>query len=271
MLQPEEIIEDSTKKQLTEEIAVFRTALPFNHLIIDNFLREEIAIQLSSEFPAYDAKEWYIYSNPIEEKRAINNWNAYPPLTYQVLSFFNSSEFIRFMSDLVGNALFTDNGLHGGGWHMHGIGGNLNPHVDYSIHPKLKLQRKLNLILYLSREIQQEHGGHLGLWASDPATGKISVLSKEIFPKFNRAVIFDTTQNSWHGMSRPMQVPDNIFRKSLAVYYLQVPATDASPRARALYAPRENQRGDKEIEELIAARADLARSASVYRIKDSPK
>jgi len=32
---------------------------------------------------------------------------------------------------------------------MHAAGGNLNPHLDYSIHPKMGLQRKLNVIIYL--------------------------------------------------------------------------------------------------------------------------
>ena len=33
---------------------------------------------------------------------------------------------------------------------MHGTGGNLNVHKDYSVHPKLGLRRKLNLI-YISK------------------------------------------------------------------------------------------------------------------------
>jgi hypothetical protein len=49
--------------------------------------------------------------------------------------------------------LYPDPGLHGGGWHMHGAGGNLNPHLDYSIHPKSGLMRKLNIIIYLSNII----------------------------------------------------------------------------------------------------------------------
>ena len=35
---------------------------------------------------------------------------------------------------------------------MHKAGGNLAIHLDYSIHPKMNLQRKLNLILYLEED-----------------------------------------------------------------------------------------------------------------------
>lgn len=148
---------------------------------------------------------------------------------------------------------------------MHGPGGNLNPHFDYSIHPKVGLQRKVNVIIYLSSALKEEHGGHLGLWSHDAANDAPGDLIKVIQPKFNRAVIFDTTQNSWHGMCCPLTQPEGIFRKSLAVYYLTDPAAGVDRRQRALFAAREEQRGDKSIEELILRRADINSSSSVYR------
>jgi len=165
--------------------------------------------------------------------------------------------------------LYADHGLHGGGWHIHGPRGNLNPHFDYSIHPKAGLQRKLNIIIYLSKEFQpNSHGGHLGLWAHDPASNQPGALIKEVEPVFNRAVIFDTTQNSWHGMSRQLLQPEGIFRKSLAIYYLCEPAEDASRMGRALFAPRGNQKSDPEVEDLIKKRSDVEKSLDVYRTNE---
>ncbi len=244
----------------------FKSAQPFDHCVIDNFFQPEIADKLSGEFLPYESEKWFYYKNPIEDKKALNDWNVFPSLTYRAFTYLNSDAFLALLQESLGTEFFCDQGLHGGGWHMHGPGGNLNPHFDYSIHPKLKLQRRLNIIIYLSKELQPEtHGGHLGLWAHDGKANKPGPLVTEIAPQFNRAVLFDTTQNSWHGMSRGLTQPAGIFRKSMAVYYLCTPAADAADRGRALFAARPEQEGDERIEEIIRLRSQVNSSASVYK------
>ena len=169
------------------------------------------------------------------------------------------------ISKNVGVNLYQDPGLHGGGWHIHGPGGNLNPHLDYSIHPKVALQRKINIIIYLASDLMDVHGGHLGLWEHDLEDNAPGKLIERIQPKFNRAVIFDTTQNSWHGMCEPLVQPDGIYRKSLAIYYLTDPTNNADQRERALFAPREEQKGDQSVEQLIKTRANSKNFSSAYR------
>lgn len=251
---------------LERGLGTFRGTKPFDHCVIDNFFQEDVARQLSEEFLAFDSEKWFCYKNPIEDKKALNDWNAFPELTYRAFTFLNSPGFVRTLSETLATELFPDQGLHGGGWHMHGPGGNLNPHLDYSIHPKLKLERRVNIIVYLSRELQPaQHGGHLGLWEHDADRCRPGELAKEIEPIFNRAVIFDTTQNSWHGMSRPLVQPQGIHRKSLAVYYLCRPSPSAASRGRALFAARPEQLGDSRVEEIIRLRSDVSSSSSVYR------
>jgi hypothetical protein len=92
---------------------------------------------------------------------------------------------------------------------------------------------------------------------------------QEVQPIFNRAVLFDTTQNSWHGMSRPLTQPEGVYRKSLAVYYLTDPPTGADMRERALFAPRESQKGDEEISEIIRIRSDASNYSKAYRTDKS--
>jgi len=160
--------------------------------------------------------------------------------------------------------LYSDLRLNGAGWHIHKSGGKLNTHLDYSIHPKLGMQRKLNLIIYLSREWDTNWGG-LGLWGND-TPNEPGPLIKTIDFKFNRAVIFDTTQNSWHGLPDQITCPPNFFRRSIALYYLCTPSIDAIPRGKALFSPSEMQCGNKEIEELIILRSSQG-GAAVYRTK----
>lgn len=202
----------------------FRHNQPFDHCVVENFFDLKTAQGLENDFPKYEDKVWFEYNNPLEHKKALNDWNKYPPLTYQVFMMLNSSQMIKLLEKYVDVNLFPDMGLHGGGWHMHGTGGNLNPHFDYSIHPKCGLQRKLNIIVYLSKNLKpNKHKGHLDLWSHDHKTNQPNDLVKEVEPIFNRAIIFDTTQNSWHGMSQKLEVPKGIYRKSLAVYYLTEP------------------------------------------------
>lgn len=248
----------------------FQGANPFDYCVVDNFFTDEFASKVSEEFLGYESDKWFYYQNPIEDKKALNDWNAFPPSTYRAFFMLQSSDFVQLLSAAVGEVLYVDHGLHGGGWHMHGTGGNLNPHLDYSIHPKVGLQRKLNIIIYLSKELEpKSHGGHLGLWSHNPSANRPLNLEREIEPLFNRAVIFDTTQNSWHGMSRPLIQPPGIYRKSLAIYYLCKPEDNASQAGRALFAQRENQMNDPEIEKIIKLRSGVDTSSQVYKTKKS--
>jgi len=253
------------ESKLAEALTRFKGALPFDHVVVDDFFDEPVAGALSAQFLPYDSEKWFQYKNPLEDKKAINDWNVFPALTYRAFSYLNSRRFVDIIEAGLGLPLHADNGLHGGGWHIHHTGGNLNPHLDYSIHPKMGLQRKLNLIVYLSRELRPEHGGHLGMWQHGADGSTPGELANEVDPRFNRALLFDTTQNSWHGMSRPLSPPGDIFRKSFAVYYLCEPAKDADPRGRALYAAREEQKHDPEVERIIKLRAQVDSSSKVYR------
>lgn len=142
-----------------------------------------------------------------------------------------------------------------GGWHMHRSGGKLNTHIDYNIHPKLKLQRKMNIILYMNSNWQKDWGGEICFYNHDKEKNTVGRLSKKISPLFNRAVIFDTTQNSWHGLPNPIECPKSEYRKSLAIYYLTNPQKNADKRHKALFTPFGNQANDKDVIQLIKDRA----------------
>jgi len=236
---------------------------PFFHIIIDNFLPEHLAKALAKDFIDYKSDKWFCYKNKIEDKKLLSDWRQFPETTYQFFSFLNSPYVLEALNSITNTHLYPDPGLHGGGWHVHASGGKLNPHLDYSIHPTLHLQRKLNLILYLCEDWRDEYGGHFGLWGADAMGRPVSVV-KEVPMAFNRAVLFDTTQNSWHGMSREVKCPKGFLRKSLAVYYLQEPTTDADIRSRALFAPTESQKNDESVKNLIRMRSDDTLSKKVY-------
>lgn len=250
---------------LLRSLRNFGTNSPFDHCVVDDFFEIDVARQLEMDFPAYMNKRWMVYDNALEHKKALNSWESFPTCTYRAFCELYSDHMLSLLSTALEQPVFADHGLNGGGWHIHGTGGNLNPHLDYSIHPKTGLERVINIIIYLSQDLQAVHGGHFGLWQHDAAARAPGSLAREIEPKFNRAVLFNTTQNSWHGMSRPLSVPEGIYRKSLAIYYMRQPAPGADERGRALFAPRDAQKSDPAILDIIRLRSDVATSASVYR------
>lgn len=236
---------------------------PFNHIVIDDFFTKEVVDRLVEEFPAnYDASAWSThYNNPIENKKTCNQWDRFPEMTYQVFSYLCGSNFVQIVEQITArDRVFADIGLHGGGWHAHTTSGKLNIHLDYNIHPKLKLQRHYNLIVYVTPEWNNTWGGGLELWTHDPDNDGPLACHTLVENKFNRAVLFDTTQNSWHGLPEKLTCPWGIMRQSLAVYYLTEPAGWTDPRNRALFAPYKDQVNDAAVIELIKQRSQIPRS-----------
>lgn len=188
---------------------------PFDHWVIDDFLPHQLATSLSKDFIPYSSPVWVEYNTSHQVKKACSDWYHFPASIYSTIAWLNSHQFVNFLSQQFGISLSPDPGLHAGGCHIHDQGGQLGSHIDYQHHPKLQLQRAINLIIYLTESWQQHHGGHLGLYSGP------NQLVREILPKFNRAVMFRSDHRSWHGLCQPIQVPNGMYRKSVAIYYLQ--------------------------------------------------
>ncbi|NQY42728.1 MAG: 2OG-Fe(II) oxygenase [Legionellales bacterium] len=239
---------------------------PFDHIIIDDFCPIEIAKKLAAEFGNYEVDYEHKYSNSLEEKRTCNQWNLFPETTYSYFQCICSEEISRALSKKFNITIEADHGLHGGGRHIYSKMGNLNPHLDYAIHPKIGMERRLNAIYYLTDEYEEEDGGHLGLW-DNSSSEKPGSLIKEYAPLFNRLVVFNSSQNSWHGLSRIYSPSGDRFRKSLATYYVSEPRNAALANTRALFAPREEQLGDSKILEEIKLRVNEKNHKQAYITK----
>jgi hypothetical protein len=125
----------------------------YSHCVIDNFLDEDVADKIATEFFAHDSDLFNgNYNNQIELKRTCNIWDRFPASIYQLITYLNSTSFIDVLSNHTGHSrLYSDPGIHGGGLHSHPNGGKLNPHRDYSLHPKLDYSES---IIFLSMLLQ---------------------------------------------------------------------------------------------------------------------
>lgn len=226
---------------------------PFDHWVIDNFFDPNVAKQLEQDFYDFDDERWLTKNHTeFEQKRLSTHWDWYPKSIYSAFFYLCSQEFIQYLESITGiSGLIADYGLHAGGMHIHGAnGGRLNLHQDAELHPKLGLKRKLNIIIYLNSNWQESWGGSLELWSASSHDGQPDKRVKEISPMFNRAFIFDTTQNSWHGLPNEdaIRSPENEHRKSIALfYYLENDILDTDKRTRAIFAPTDWQKNDQEI------------------------
>ncbi|MDZ7845692.1 MAG: 2OG-Fe(II) oxygenase [Owenweeksia sp.] len=105
------------------------------------------------------------------------------------------------------------------GVHQGADGSYADVHVDVNMNSQAGLWRRVNLLLYLNKNWQEEYGGHLELWDKDTTT-----LRDKILPAHNRAIIFYTDDNSPHGVTK-VNVPEGETRKSFSAipdFYTEV-------------------------------------------------
>lgn len=214
----------------------YHQAKPFPHVVIDNFLPESVLDGVFNEFPKIDSINWQKFDAPEEKKLAAKQEQQMGDNTRLLLYQLNSSTLVNFLEALTGiDGIIPDPHFEGGGLHQIQRGGYLKMHVDFNRYSKLRLDRRLNLLIYLNKNWQEEYGGHLELWDKD-----MTQCEKKILPVFNRCVIFSTTDYSYHGHPDPLNCPDGQTRKSLALYYYSNgrPEQEVSPGHSTIFQAR---------------------------------
>lgn len=191
----------------------FLTGTPFQHVVIDNAFSDDLLNKVIDDFSQVRHNAAYADKTTLQ-KYTCDDWELFPPATYEFISYLNSGSFVAFLSDVTGiQELTSDPYLLGGGMHETLPGGFLKMHTDFNFHKRLKLDRRVNAIIYLNRDWQPSWGGELLL--ADPKTMKTVAVE----PIFNRLVIFNTNDHSFHGHPDAHTFPVGNSRKSIAMYY----------------------------------------------------
>ena len=206
----------------------YHEASPFSHAVFENFLVPLAAEKAAGEFPDLKSSEWIHYVHVNEKKFGKTDSQTFGPTLAAIVEELNSPRFLQFLKALTGiEGLFADSTLEGGGLHQSPKGGFLNIHADFTIHPHHRdWRRRVNVLVYLNKDWQENYGGHLELW--DKAM-KNQV--HKIAPLLNRCVIFNTDEDAYHGHPEPLTCPEGTTRKSIALYYFTKEATP--PRIRS--------------------------------------
>ena len=199
--------------------ARFRRREPFRHVVIDDFFAPAYCAQLLEQFPPFEQGNARNEAGELGNKSTVEKIRALGP-AYAALDDLVQS---RALLDLIGRItgisdLLYDPWYFGGGTHENRNGQDLDAHVDFNRHPVEKWHRRLNLIVYLNPEWNDAWGGSLELH-SDPRSPDDRVTT--ITPLYNRAVIFETTEWSWHAFPR-IALPagkESLTRRSIALYF----------------------------------------------------
>jgi len=219
----------------------FTHAQPFKHLMIDGFFEPSFAENLLAEFPSFNRNLATNEAGREGGKSVNTRIREISPAFQQLYETISSKPFLEFASRLSGIPnLLLDPKMYGGGTHDNLHGQELDPHVDFNYDEARQLHRRLNLIVYMNKEWKTEWGGAIEIHSNPrkPYENQIRAFD----PLFNRAVMFETNEYSWHGFPK-IDLPEDkrhLSRKSISIYLYTKdrPADEIAPLHGTFYVQR---------------------------------
>ena len=239
--------------------------------IVNNILNFEYAKNIQKEIIGSSIKYWDRYENPFEKKYTWRDKNDLLPLTKSLFDNLHTKEFIDFLSNFTGYELQEDKSKNWWGIHTFNNGDKLDIHVDAGRHPENNLKKIITLGIYLSYNWSKECGGNIEFWkGTNSSNNKAEIFNKttSIEPVFNRCVIFENNDYSWHGAPEPCICNENQKRIFVTCSYL----TDIDDlihknnRKKAFFVKLPNELHDPEKDKLRLLRADPIKYKSIYKI-----
>ena len=228
---------------------LFRSGKPFPHLQMPSgfFCSKRLATCREAWPKITHDSSWIEYNNSLEMKAANNDVESFSEPLRDLIAELQSNHFLNLLTNWTQiPGLRVDWTLHGAGLHeMHG-GDWLQTHGDYEIHPEFPdLERRLNLILFLSPAWKPEYGGALLL--CDPMGRTVT----KFYPEFGKCIITECGNATFHGVEEiAANAPP---RLTVAVYYL-APKRPEAHRMRAMFLPNRNGDGPPDEVKLTVQR-----------------
>ncbi len=215
------VIKPIDRDALREKV---RGATPFPSFCIDGFLDDAFAEQVLGSFPSFEeaSKLGRSFSAVNEKgKIQITDSSKFAGPVAELNRALASPEFLELLSYVfdIPN-LLADSELVGGGIHQTGPRGLLDVHVDFNYIEDRRLHRRLNILIYFNKDWRPEWGGNIELWDKD-----VKVCHHSFSPVFNRCVVFQTNEISYHGVTA-VNCPEGRSRKSFAAYYYTAEAPE---------------------------------------------
>lgn len=198
----------------------YAQAQPFPHFVVDDFLDESFSRKLLAEFPPFERERATNEHGITGGKSVREDLGNIGPSFSELHQLFSSQKFLDWMSYVTEIPdLIFDPSYMGGGTHENLPGQDMSVHIDFNYHPVQGWHRRVNALLYLNPEWEEDWGGQLELW-KNPRNPRDGI--KKISPGWNKLVVFGTTESSWHGFEK-VNIPEAkrnavASRKSVAIY-----------------------------------------------------
>lgn len=236
-----EVVSAAVERAGDRHREAFLAAKPFRHVVIDDFFEPAFAERLLAEFPSFDPKLAVAEAGTVGGKAVNTRIAEISPSYQQLYEAIAARPFLDLVSRLSGIPdLILDPKMFGGGTHDNQHGQELDPHVDFNYDEAMQLHRRLNLIVYLNKGWKSEWGGALEIHSNPrrPFENQVSRYD----PLFNRCVMFETNEYSWHGFPRLNLPPEERYRsrKSISIYLYtkERPAEEIAPMHGTFYVQR---------------------------------
>lgn len=229
-------------KSLPEIRKRFSSGDPFPHVCVDEFLEPVAAEELLKDFPPFDPERARNEFGEVGPKCVVTDLQSISPSYARLHEYLGSDPFLAAVSEMTGIPdLKFDPLMYGGGTHENVEGAELDPHIDFNYDSRTGYHRRLNLLVYLNKEWSEDWGGAIELH-SNPLGWYDGTNSIRTFNcLFNRCVIFETSERSWHGFRRIRLPADKaeISRKLISVYLYTTdrPAEEIAPAHGTFYVP----------------------------------
>ena len=221
---------------------------PYHHICIDNFLPTEVIDRVKkdlSELPESEAS----FSRAQENLKSSYNPDRLPEFTRHLFHSFNSRHFILFLEEMTGiKGLIPDPYFVGAGVHKTLNGGHLDIHADFNVHKQMRVERRLNVLIYLNEDWQAEWGGNFEIWDN-----KMTKKMASFVPTYNRMVCFSTGSETFHGNPETVNHPNGEPRQSIALYYYTATWDDSRVEHTTIFKPRPGTKD--QTDRLVARRA----------------
>ena len=144
-----------------------------------------------------------------------SDFSEFGDATVKLTDYLISDEWVGFLKELTGiDDLRSDKSWYGSGINFELRGSHLEPHTDFN---KTSVGwRRVNFLLFLSKDWKKKWGGQneLGHQNKDDEY----VCDKKYNPDFNTAVIFSTSDISYHGFGI-VRCPEDQDRIVITSYY----------------------------------------------------
>ena len=216
---------------------VTRFTQPFRIGVVDNFLTEGFARELAASWPSQDDSAWHSghtnvrgKKNPLEQgMRGISNTDSMPINIAKIVKSFHTNEFCAWVERLTGlTGLLPDRSMRWTGMREMLPGSFQLIHSDARVSPESGLRKEVTVLFYLQMDYRAEkNSGDLEIWDDQMDECRLSIA-----PHFNRCVMFENSDTSFHG------VPSVDFNRRALTFSLLSKVRNEGARSKALFVGR---------------------------------